>query len=80
MTVLSIYNHLYLISLIIYNFLFYLIRSNHIIIYITLINTVHERSATNCLNKKVTEALRNESREIIEVRLGGRKFHKKGPK
>ena len=29
-----------------------------------------ERSATNCLKNKVLRALRNESREVIEVRLG----------
>ena len=37
-----------------------------------LFHTVQERSATNCLNNKVLRALRNESREVMEVRLGGR--------
>ena len=35
-----------------------------------MINTVQERSATKCLKNKVLRALRNESREVTEVRLG----------
>ena len=47
------------------------------IICIALIHTVQENSDTNCLNNKILKALRNKIREVIEIRLGGRKFHKR---
>ena len=35
---------------------------SNLIIYIALIHIVQKRSATNCLNNKVSRALRNENR------------------